>query len=58
MNLLLIFSIIVSFLRLWKDVTTSLKEDDVETATAFKHKVSEEIYVNLELLELSHFPPL
>lgn len=27
--------------RLWKDVTTSLKEDDVETATAFKHKLEE-----------------
>lgn len=27
------------FLRLWKDVTASLKVDDVEKATASKHKV-------------------
>ena len=29
----------VSVLRLWKDVTTSLKDDDVHNATAAKHKV-------------------
>ena len=30
---------LVYFLRLWKDVTKCLKEDDVESATGFKHKV-------------------
>ena len=37
----LLYNIVVvpSLLRLWKEVTKSLKEDDVESATAFKHKV-------------------
>lgn len=30
---------LVYFHRLWKDVTKCLKEDDVESATGFKHKV-------------------
>ena len=32
--------------RLWKDVTISLKEDDVESATAAKHKVCFYLFVN------------
>ena len=33
--------------RLWKDVTISLKEDDVESATASKHKVCFYLFVNV-----------
>ena len=38
LNVFVVFFFLLLY-RLWKDVTISLKEDDVEKATASKHKV-------------------